>query len=466
MQYLGELNDKFTRIIVMAHNAQRYDSHFILQYMYSNNSSWRLYEESLIINGTKIMRIQTGRYSFIDSLNFFNVSLAKLPAMFSIEKSKGYYPHGFNTPENLNYVGKLPDIKFFWPNNLKTKDRADLMGWHASELSKNVIFNNKVELLKYCREDVNILRIACLRFRALLFNLTEVEPFYQTTLAGTAMAVFTTKFMSEKQISIIPRNGYRFSDNQSMKAVKWLEYEAHIRKIKIHSAANGREVRIADNILVDGFCSPNIVFSFLGCYWHQCIKCFPNQYHNNPENKKMKMSLKYETCVHRAKRIRELGYELIEMWEHDFDDMLKAKPEINEYISSLDYLNFSPLDPHDAFMGGRTGLCKMYHKVDGDEKIFYSDVTSLYPYINKYSRYPIGVPKILVGKELDGRNVFNIDGILKVDILPPKRLYHPVLGIKMHNKLMFSLCFTCTHEMNVNECKHTPDERQIHGTYL
>lgn len=201
MQYLGELNDKFTRIIVIAHNTQRYDSHFILRYMYANSSIWKLNERSLIINGTKIMKIQTGRYSFIDSLNFFNIGLAKLPKMFSLENNcKGYYPHAFNTAENLDYVGPLPDIKFFWPDNLKCEDREKLLKWHAVEVNKNIIFNNRVELLKYCIEDVTILRKACLKFRSILYDLTEVEPFYQETLAGTAMAVFTTKFMDEKQI--------------------------------------------------------------------------------------------------------------------------------------------------------------------------------------------------------------------------------------------------------------------------
>lgn len=117
----------------------------------------------------------------------------------------------------------------------------------------------------------------------------------------------------------------------------------------------------------------------------------------------------------------------------------------------MDHLKFAPLDPRDAFMGGRTGVCKMYHKAEPGESIRYADVTSLYPYINKYGKYPIGVPNILVGKEFDGRNVFNIEGLIKLDILPPKRLYHPVLGIKMHNKLIFSLCFECTTIMNTNE---------------
>jgi len=467
MQYLGRIDDKFTKVIVIAHNSQRYDSHFLLRYMYANKSTWKLNEDSLIINGTKILRIRSGRYSFIDSLNFFNVGLAKLPAMFGLENNcKGYYPHAFNTPQNLNYIGKLPDIEYFWPDNLKEKDRKKLLEWHVDQSSKNVIFNNKEELLKYCREDVNILRKACLKFRSILYTLTDVEPFFQVTLAGTAMAVFTTNYMNEQQISIIPRNGYRFTDNQSFKAIKWLEWEAHTRKIKIHSAANGREVRIADNILVDGFSEPKTVFSFLGCYWHQCIKCYPNQYHNSPENKKSKLSLLYETCIARSKKIRELGYELIEIWEHEFDEMLKTNPEISEYINTLDHLKFLPLDPRDAFMGGRTGVCKMYHKAKPGERILYKDVTSLYPYINKYGRYPVGIPKILLGKDLDKRNVFNIDGIIKVDILPPKRLYHPVLGIKMHNKLIFSLCYTCTIEMNNGDCSHPPEKRLIHGTYV
>lgn len=41
-------------------------------------SIWKLYNDSLIINGTKIIKIRRSRYNFIDSLNFFNVGLAKL----------------------------------------------------------------------------------------------------------------------------------------------------------------------------------------------------------------------------------------------------------------------------------------------------------------------------------------------------------------------------------------------------
>lgn len=466
MVYLGNINEKFTRIIILAHNSQKYDGHFLLKYMYTHSDVWKFNEESLIMTGSKIMCIKVGRYKFIDSLNFFNVALAKLPKMFSLENSlKGHYPHMFNTFENLNYIGDIPDLKYFWPDNLKPSERKKLIEWYDEEKKKNAVFNNRAELIKYCIEDVNILRKACLKFRSILHALTGVEPFYQITLASTAMTIFTTLFLQKNQISVIPRNGYRFTDNQSFKALKWLEWEAHIRNIKIQTAANGREVRIANDIVVDGFYPPNTIFSFLGCYWHQCTSCFPDQFHNLPNNKLKTRSL-YESYQLRAEKIKSLGYQLFEMWEHDFDKILKDKPEIQEYINTLDHLKFEPLNPRDSFMGGRTGVCQLYYKCLPDEKILYQDVTSLYPYINKYGRYPTGSPKILVGDDLTNRSVFDIEGILKVDILPPKNLYHPVLGVRMHSKLMFVLCFKCAIEKNSEDCTHNDIDRMIRGTYI
>lgn len=466
MTYVGNIGEKFTRIFLIAHNAQKYDAHFILKYMYMHSAIWRLTEDSLIMHGTKILRIKIGRYNFIDSLNFFNVALAKLPSMFSLENnSKGYYPHFFNTHENFDYIGPLPDIKYYGCDQKKTKERNEFIDWYNTEKLSGKIFNNRHELIKYCREDVNILRNACLKFRSILYEITKIEPFYQVTLAGTAMTIYTTMFYKENSISIIPRNGYRFTDNQSFKAIKWLEWESHKRNIKIHTAANGREVRIASDILVDGFYPPNTVYSFLGCYWHQCPKCFPHQYHRMPKSQTNIRSL-YENYLERAQKIKNMGYILIEMWEHEFDVALQSNQELISYINTLDHLKVAPLNPRDSFMGGRTGLCKLYYKTRPNEKIYYNDVTSLYPYINKYGKYPIGEPKILLGQDLIGRTVFNIDGLIKVDILPPRALYHPVLGIRMHSKLLMPLCFTCSKEKSTEKCTHSDCERMIHGTYV
>lgn len=206
-------------------------------------------------------------------------------------------------------------------------------------------------------------------------------------------------------------------------------------------------------------------YSMIFCYWHQCDKCFPHQFQNQPGSNAKIHSL-FESSRSRANKIRNLGYILIEIWEHEFDEMLKVDAEIDKYISSLDYLKVAPLDPRDAFMGGRTGVCKLYYKAGPGEKILYFDVTSLYPYINKYGCYPVGVSEILLRRELENRSVFDINGVLKVDILPPRQLNHPVLGVKMHNKLMFVLCFKCANDKSSESCIHSDSERMIHGTYI
>lgn len=468
MTYLSRLPKKFKKVIVIAHNLQKYDGHFILQYMYKHASDWCFKNESLIINGSKILQIKMGRYKFLDSLNFFSVALAKLPEMFSLPcKSKGYYPHFFNTPSNFKYKGPLPAESFYGINNMKESDRNRFLKWYDDEKKKNEIFDNKSELIKYCKQDVNILRLACLKFQSLLIELTTVDPFDQITIAGTCMAIFKSNFIKSNQIAIIPTNGYRLRDNQSMKALKWLEWIAHTQNIKIRSAANGREVRLTNNIVVDGY-HENTIYEFMGCYWHQCLKCYPIKYHNELNNNyKMKpVRALYEAHLLRTKKIKSMGFKLVQIWEHEFDELYRTNEQLRSFLRTLDYLKKEPLNPRDAFFGGRTGVCKLYHKTVGDEKILYYDVTSLYPYINKYSEYPTGVPKILLGKELKDRTVFNINGLIKCLILPPKALYHPVLPLKMHSKLLFALCYKCAEEKNIENCKHNDKERAFIATYV
>ena len=70
--------------------------------------------------------------------------------------------------------------------------------------------------------------------------------------------------------------------------------------------------------------------------------------------------------------------------------------------------------------------------------IRYVDVTSEYPYVNKYGTYPIGHPEIFL--EPDDKDPASYYGILTVDILPPYHLYNPVLPLRQGKKLTFPLC--------------------------
>lgn len=106
------------------------------------------------MNGYKLLKIKVRRYSFIDFLKNFNVSLAKLPKLFSLNHNcKGHQPHRFNTPENLNYLSHMPHIKYSWSDNLKNDGREKLSELHTQEVNKNTSFDNRNELLKYCIDE-------------------------------------------------------------------------------------------------------------------------------------------------------------------------------------------------------------------------------------------------------------------------------------------------------------------------
>ena len=59
--------------------------------------------------------------------------------------------------------------------------------------------------------------------------------------------------------------------------------------------------------------------------------------------------------------------------------------------------------------------------------------------------------------------------MIKCKILPPKKLYHPLLPqrikVDSYEKLIFTLCETCAETKNQNECSHTHSERSFTGTW-
>ncbi|KAJ8962079.1 hypothetical protein NQ318_018029 [Aromia moschata] len=139
-----------------------------------------------------------------------------------------------------------------------------------------------------------------------------------------------------------------------------------------------------------------------------------------------------------------LGYEVIEMWECEFRRHLQKNEELRVYTENHPLVATTPLNPRDAFYGGRTGNTTEYYKCAPGEKIKYVDVCSLYPWVCKYGKFPVGHPKVHVGDDY---------------------LHHPVLPLKMNNKLMFVLCRTCGEELNANECRHNDEERILIGTW-
>ena len=252
--------------IVVAHNFQGYDGYFIQNFLTKNAIHYEL-----IYRGAKILSMTVPMFNmkFIDSLNFMPMALAALPKTFGeSELCKGYFPHLFNKEENQDYVGPIPPAHYYQPNGMKPKAREEFLAWHKEKVESNYVFNFKEEIEKYCQSDVDILRKCCMKFREMLREITDIDPFEKClTIASACHEVYRTNYMKKDTIAVF-NNNRQLKTKQSNIAVKWLSWVAEKDEIDIEHVRNGGEKRVGKYSL-DGYCEErNTVYEFQGCYWH------------------------------------------------------------------------------------------------------------------------------------------------------------------------------------------------------
>ncbi|XP_006817045.1 uncharacterized protein LOC102802346 [Saccoglossus kowalevskii] len=212
---------------------------------------------------------------------------------------------------------------------------------------------------------------------------------------------------------------------------------------------------------VDGYdASTKTLYEYYDCYFHGCPKCFPRRNETNRKNE-LSMTSLYERLLAREEWLKWKGCSLVTVWECNFRNLMKNNHKVERFVGNLDISN--PIRGREAFLGGHTNALHLYYEIKEGEKIEYVDFCSLYPYINKTSQYPVGhltvITKDFIVKPTD------YFGIIKCDVLPPRRLYISVLPFRVNNKLMFPLCSKCAETMNQDKCHHSVNERQLTGVW-
>ena len=333
---------------------------------------------------------------------------------------------------------------------------------------KNDLFNFREQFESYCWNDVVLLSQGCLAFREIIISISKidekdygVDPFQSSiTIASLCHYIFRRNILKSDTIGIIPENGYHPEQRTSFKCQMWLRYLSEKERIHIQHSANGGEFKI-ENYRIDGYSSENnTYYEFHGCLFHGCQKCYSPESFNS-----LKQELMQTTYFKHLKRIKFIkskinNANLVEIWECEWDKIVKETIEIREMIKNSD--RREAINPRDSLFGGRTNAVKLYHKINSSETIKYVDFTSLYPYVQKYGEYPIGHPEIIT--ENFG-NIKDYFGLIKCKILPPKKLFFPVIPCRINNKLVFTLCYTCAKEQLQN-CEHSNNERSFEGTWV
>jgi hypothetical protein len=164
-----------------------------------------------------------------------------------------------------------------------------------------------------------------------------------------------------------------------------------------------------------------------------------------------------------------MGYKVNHMWECEWKKLKNDNLSIQDFVSQNE-ARLKPLDPFNSFRGGRVEAFKLLIEND-DSQLEYLDINSLYPYINATKKYPIGHPEILFENFGDLEAICdNFFGYVYCKVLPPRKLYTPVLPAKYgkEGKLLFTLCHTCAKQepRAATFCRHSDEERALTGIWF
>ena len=411
LEWLDTLTLHDTRQVnVLAHNFQGYDGYFVIRQYYWDN---RIVQQ--LRNGCKLLEVKHDKIRFIDSMSFFQMPLSAFPKTFGLtELCKGYFPHQFNLPndEHQNYVGPIPALDYYMPETKSPEDRQALETWHQEQRAKNVVFDFQKELIAYCESDVRLLKQGCLTFKRLFETLTGFNPFDHITIASACNTDLRMNRMIPNSIASEPTNGWRNKINQSTPALHWLTWCDHqlrqralqdlnpddllanayphpSRRQYVQHVRNASEYKIpGTNFLVDGYCpDTRTVYEFQGCFTHGCPTCYPNRYEKHPRHYDRSMQDVYDTTQRKVQQLTEHGYKVIQIWGCEWEHLKKTQPEIDSFVQGLDFID--PLQPREAFCGGRTNAVKLYHHITLGQKIHYIDA----PPCTHGSTKPLATPK-------------------------------------------------------------------------
>jgi hypothetical protein len=100
------------------------------------------------MNGLKIMCMKMEHLVLLDSVSFLPFPLRKLSEAFGLTAHKSWYPHYFNTEENLDYMGPIPDISYYGAKDMGESERADFLALYEGQRDR--VFDNRFVLETYC----------------------------------------------------------------------------------------------------------------------------------------------------------------------------------------------------------------------------------------------------------------------------------------------------------------------------
>lgn len=183
---------KYKNYKVYLHNLSNFDGIFLLKIMKDIGIIDPIINNGRIISLT--LTLDNCKLTFLDSYQLLPSSLRSLAKSFGVEE-KGIFPYKFlvNTNNDINYIGDVPDFKYFDGVSINEYDTY-------LETFKKGAWNLRDETIKYCLQDCISLYQVIMKFNSEIFNLFSVNATKYSTLPSLSFAIFRTKFLPKDLI--------------------------------------------------------------------------------------------------------------------------------------------------------------------------------------------------------------------------------------------------------------------------
>ena len=200
LTYLCEPSSRAYKFVTIAHNAKAFDFHFIL-----NRAILLKWKSELIMNGLKILCMKMGHLVFLDSVSLLPCALRKLNEAFGLTATKSLCPRYFNTEENLDYVGPIPNVSCYGVNEIRENERKEFHVWYENYKSEH--FDNRRILETYWQDDVTVLGQVCRVFRREFMQIGQIDVFVEAITIASASNVLRNRFLKPDTTGRIPTGG-------------------------------------------------------------------------------------------------------------------------------------------------------------------------------------------------------------------------------------------------------------------
>jgi DNA polymerase type B, organellar and viral len=186
------LRKKYSGFKIYLHNFAKFDCIFLLDTLTKLGKCKPIVNNGRFISVGLTYKTESNikyQIDFRDSLQLLLMSLSKLAKSFGVDVQKGIFPHKFVTSENLDYIGAVPEFKYF--EGISLNEYLN----YCLNIKNN--WSLRMEAIKYCNSDCISLYQILIKFNELIFDRFKININKYPTLPSLSFAIYRTLFLKK-----------------------------------------------------------------------------------------------------------------------------------------------------------------------------------------------------------------------------------------------------------------------------